>query len=103
MEQEVLRLVATVGGTGGVLAVLMFYFYSKEAQGHTKRQEEYINALAAQNKQLIQVVTDNTAAMTAAVEATSSLKNVVAEMARDFRERDQYFREHVMPRVAARR
>lgn len=100
MAEILINSLAAVGGVGGLLAALMFYFYNKNEKTNMATLERYNRALSEANLQLIGVVKENTVAMTQMQATTAALGAAVAELTRDLRERDQYFREHILPIVA---
>lgn len=82
---ELLGQLLQTAGVGGVLASLMFYFYRKDAKTWlhrheemmelmTKRHDDLLTVQHAQLSELLQVVKDNTVAMT---KVASRLDNVV--------------------------
>lgn len=95
-----MKALAAVGGVGGLIAALMFYFYRKDTDAHSKRQEEYIARTEKMNSALISVVRDNTAAMTSIVASAHALQSVVSTLDVNANNRDLWFREHIAPLFA---
>ncbi len=92
-----MKAMAAIGGVGGILAALMFWFYRIDYAAHSKRQDEYIANASKMNSMLLEVVHDNTVAMTSLVTSTQSLQSVVMTLDVNANTRELWFREHVAP------
>ena len=67
MDSEFAKYLATLG-VGGILAAFMFQFYRKDVK-------QYTELWRGQSEQLIQVVKENTVAITSNAEITKALHN----------------------------
>jgi len=72
MDTEFIKYLSTLG-LGGILAAFMFHFYRKDV-------ERYTELWRGQSEQLIQVVKENTTAITSNAEITKALhKHITKE------------------------
>ena len=78
---EMFKFAATLG-VGGVLAGLIFWFYRKDSIAHA-------DAWQGQSEALLQVVKDNTAAMTALQQTISALRLTTEALRNDMTDRDR--------------
>lgn len=77
-EPELIQIVAPLG-VGGVLAVIMFYFYRKDAETYTSQWK-------GQSELLMEVVKENTKAITSNTEVVRALR-VTMQNGQDIDER----------------
>lgn len=90
IEPEFLKYFATLG-VGGVLAGFIFWFYRKDSNEHAK-------AWQGQSEMLVQVVRENTAAITSLQATTTSLQGAIGGLQKEMSERESWWRSH-FPRV----
>jgi predicted RNA polymerase sigma factor len=70
MPQEALSIthlladVLPTAGVGGLLALVMFYFYRQDAERHMKKFDDLIERQERSSDGWIKIVQDNTAALT---------------------------------------
>lgn len=81
MELETVKFLATLG-VGGVLAGLMFVFYRKDTLGHAE-------AWRGQSEALLEVVKENTIAVTALQQTTAALRQTIEALRVDIIRRDE--------------
>jgi hypothetical protein len=73
MDPEILKLIAQLGGVGGVLAVGMFLVYRKDAL-------KWIEDWKGQSQMLLKVVVDTTSTLTAVISKLDVLVQMAASV-----------------------
>ena len=86
-EELLLKLASAVGGISGLLAVMVYVQSRKDAQAASASYERLVNRMAEQSAtsqtQLLEVVSNNTAAMHMQTESNRALCGRLGELERE--------------------
>ncbi|HUX76865.1 MAG TPA: hypothetical protein VMY40_09520 [Anaerolineae bacterium] len=87
VEELVLRLASAVGGISGLLAVMIYVQSRKDLTAAQASYERLVTRMAGQSEsnqqQLVEVVSNNTAAMQMQTESNRALCNRLSELERE--------------------
>jgi hypothetical protein len=72
--------IAAIGGLGGVLAVVVFFYARRDALSHKREWRIVAERYEGQSSALIQIVQDSTKAITANTETARSLVTATQEL-----------------------
>jgi hypothetical protein len=77
---EALNNMGALGGLGGVLAVVVFYYARRDALQHKMEWKENASRYADHTEVLVKIVQDSTTAITANTETSRTLVAAVQEL-----------------------